>query len=361
MAVVETKTKQVTDTISKIQKAYGTTSIVQLGSNSRLNVETFPSGSLSLDFALGGGVPKGRIVEVYGPESSGKTTLTLHMIAEVQKQGGVCAFIDAEHALDPEYAKNIGVDVDALWVCQPDNGEQALGIAKLILENGGFDLIVIDSVAALVPQREIDGEIGDANVGLHARLMSQSLRILTSKISKANCTVVFINQIREKVGVMYGNPEVTTGGRALKFYASVRLDVRKVETLKKGEESFANHIKVKVVKNKIAPPFRTAEFDINFGEGISRKSEVAKLAVDMGIIDKKGGWFTYGDLKVHGLDSVKEALDDDPELMAQMIEEIRAVLSGQEIVEEVVSEETKEMYGVPAYGDIEDEDDFSEV
>lgn len=362
MAMTETKAKQVAATISAVQKEYGTTSIVQLGSNSHLNVETFPSGSLSLDFALGGGIPKGRIIEIYGPESSGKTTLALHMIAEVQKLGGVAAFIDAEHALDPEYAKNIGVDVDDLYVSQPDCGEQALGIADAILEHGGFDLIVIDSVAALVPRKEIEGEIGDANVGLHARLMSQSLRILTPKVSKSNCSIVFINQIREKVGVMYGNPETTTGGRALKFYASVRLDVRKVETLKKGDEALANHVKVKVVKNKIAPPFRSAEFDITFGEGISRKSEVAKLAVDAGVIEKHGAWFTYKDLKVQGLDSVKEELSNDPTLMEEVISDIKAVLSGQEIVEEVaepvpVPISAPEISSPAYYGEEDCEDD----
>lgn len=361
MTMTDEKAKQVAKTIGLVQKEFGASSIMQLGANSRLNVETFSSGSLSLDYALGGGIPKGRIIEIYGPESSGKTTLALHMIAEIQKNGGVAAFIDAEHALDPEYAKNIGVDVEDLYVSQPDCGEQALGIADAILENGGFDLIVIDSVAALVPKKEVEGEIGDANVGLHARLMSQSLRIMTPKISKANCSVVFINQIREKVGVMYGNPETTTGGRALKFYSSVRLDVRKVETLKKGDEAHANHVKVKVVKNKIAPPFRTAEFDITFGEGISRKSEVAKLAVDMGVVEKSGSWFTYRDLRTHGLEPIKEAITDDPALMEQMISDIKAAMNGQEVIEEVATPSVLEAdFPVPeqvsCYGDsVEDE------
>lgn len=333
------KSKKVQDTINKVQKAFGASSILQLGANAHLNVETFSSGSLSLDFALGGGVPKGRIIEIYGPESSGKTTVALHMVAEVQKEGGVCAFIDAEHALDPIYARAIGVDVDNLYVVQPDCGEQGLGIAELILENGGFDLIVVDSVAALVPKKELEGEIGDANVGLHARLMSQALRKLTPRVSKSNCSMVFINQIREKVGVMYGNPETTTGGRALKFFASVRLDVRRVETIKKGEEALANHVKVKVVKNKIAPPFKIAEFDIVFGEGISKKSEIAQLAVDMDIIQKKGGWYYYEEMKAHGIEEVKTLLNEDPDFMEEIVSAIKLKLNSQDVFEEVVPED----------------------
>lgn len=333
----EEKAKLVASTISKVQKEFGNNSIVQLGADTKMNIERFPSGSLALDHALGGGVPKGRIIEVFGPESSGKTTLTLHMIAEIQKQGGVAAFIDAEHALDPEYARNIGVDTNDLYVAQPDNGEQALSIVSAILDGGGFDLVVIDSVAALVPKAELEGDIGDARIGLHARLMSQSLRMLTGKVSKSGCTLVFINQIREKVGVMYGNPETTTGGRALKFYASVRLDVRKVETLKDGGEATANHVKVRVVKNKVAPPFRTAEFDITFGEGISRKSEVANIAVELGIIDKRGAWFSYKDIKVQGLDSIKKMIDEDEAFMDELVTAITNRMNGVE-EEEVYAE-----------------------
>ena len=325
----EAKKKEVNETVEKVQKQFGRTSIFQLGEEMHLDIETFSSGSLALDYALGGGIPKGRIVEIYGPESSGKTTLALHMIAEVQKEGGAAAFIDAEHALDPVYAKNIGVDLDDLFIAQPDYGEQAMNMIGAILDNGGFDLIVVDSVAALVPKAEIDGDIGEAHVGLHARLMSQSLRTLNPRAAKSGCTLLFINQIREKVGVMYGNPETTTGGRALKFYASVRLDVRKVETLKEGGEATANHIRVKVAKNKIAPPFRIAEFDITFGEGISRKSEVAKLAVDLGIIIKKGAWYYYGeDMKAHGLEEVKAMFDSDPSFMDEIVGRIRDALAG---------------------------------
>lgn len=325
----DVKRKEVNETVEKVQKQFGRNSIFQLGDEMHLDIATFSSGSLALDYALGGGIPKGRIVEIYGPESSGKTTLALHMIAEVQKEGGAAAFIDAEHALDPVYAKNIGVNLDDLFIAQPDNGEQAMNMIAAILDNGGFDLIVTDSVAALVPKAEIDGDIGEAHVGLHARLMSQSLRTLNPRAAKSGCTLLFINQIREKVGVMYGNPETTTGGRALKFYASVRLDVRKVETVKEGGEATANHVRVKVAKNKIAPPFRIAEFDITFGEGISRKSEVAKLAVDLGIIIKKGGWYYYGDdMKAHGLEEVKGMFEADPAFMNEIVGAIKAALAG---------------------------------
>lgn len=320
------KLKSVKSAMTEVSKLYGQESIMLLGSNTTMDVEKFSSGSLSLDYALGGGVPKGRIIEIYGPESSGKTTLALHMIAEIQRCGGAAAFIDAEHALDPEYAKNIGVKTDEVAICQPDYGEQALGIAEHLVNSGAFDLIVIDSVAALVPKAELEGEMGAANIGLQARLMSQALRKLTGPANKNKCTIVFINQIREKVGVMYGNPEVTAGGRALKFYASVRLDVRKTETLKTGQEAVANHVKVRVVKNKIAPPLKVAEFDIAFGEGIVKKTEVAELAKDMGIVVRSGPMYAYKDIKVKGMDAFKALLDSDQELMDEIVSAIKEVL-----------------------------------
>lgn len=320
------KKKAVKKVLSDIEKEYGDGSIMMLGDSKSMDVETFSSGSLQLDYALGGGIPRGRIIEVYGPESSGKTTLALHMIAEIQKEGGVAGFVDAEHALDPKYARNIGVNIDELAISQPENGEQALSIVEKLVESGNFDIVVVDSVAALVPKAEIDGDMGDANVGMHARLMSKALRKLTGIISKSNCTVVFINQLREKVGVMYGNPEVTTGGRALKFYASIRLDVRKKETLKDGGEAVANHVVVKVVKNKIAPPFRTAEFDIVFGEGICRAKEVASIAVALGIINKKGGFYSYGDEKMHGMSAVQEYFKPDTEAFNELYEKVKVAL-----------------------------------
>ena len=285
--------------LSQIEKQYGKGSVMKLGDTSHMQVETVPTGSLSLDIALGaGGVPKGRIVEIYGPESSGKTTVALHMVAEVQKRGGIAGFIDAEHALDPVYARNIGVDIDNLYISQPDNGEQALEITETMVRSGAVDIVIVDSVAALVPKAEIEGDMGDSHVGLQARLMSQALRKLTSVVSKTNCIVIFINQLREKIGVMFGNPETTTGGRALKFYASVRLDVRRTEALKQGGEVIGNHTKVKVVKNKIAPPFKEAEFDIMFGQGISTIGDILDLAANCGIVNKSGAWYAYNDAKI---------------------------------------------------------------
>ena len=294
------KLKALDAAITQIEKAYGKGSVMKLGDGSvNMNVETIPTGSLSLDIALGlGGIPKGRVVEIYGPESSGKTTVALHMIAEVQKRGGIAGFIDAEHALDPVYAKKIGVDIDNLYISQPDNGEQALEITETMVRSGAVDIIIVDSVAALVPKAEIEGDMGDSHVGLQARLMSQALRKLTGVISKSNCTVLFINQLREKVGVMFGNPETTTGGRALKFYASVRMDIRRIESLKQGGEVVGNRVRVKVVKNKIAPPFKEAEFDIMFGRGISKEGDVLDLAVKEDIVEKSGAWFAYGGAKI---------------------------------------------------------------
>ena len=309
--------------LSQIEKQFGKGAVMKLGDpSSQLNVETIPTGSLSLDLALGlGGIPKGRVIEIYGPESSGKTTVTLHMIAEVQKRGGIAGFIDAEHALDPVYAKNIGVDIDNLYISQPDSGEQALEITETMVRSGAVDIIVIDSVAALVPKAEIDGDMGDSHVGLQARLMSQALRKLTAVISKSNCTVVFINQLREKVGVMFGNPETTTGGRALKFYSSVRLDVRRIESLKQGGEVIGNRTRVKVVKNKIAPPFKEAEFDIMFGSGISREGDILDIASNLDIINKSGAWFAYEGNKIgQGRENAKLYLKENPEF-AQMIEQ----------------------------------------
>ena len=291
----------------------------------QMNVETIPTGSLSLDVALGlGGIPKGRIVEIYGPESSGKTTVTLHMIAEVQRRGGIAGFIDAEHALDPVYAKNIGVDIDNLYISQPDSGEQALEITETMVRSGAIDIVVVDSVAALVPKAEIEGEMGDSHVGLQARLMSQALRKLTAVISKSNCTVVFINQLREKVGVMFGSPETTTGGRALKFYSSVRLDVRRIESLKQGGEVIGNRTRVKVVKNKIAPPFKEAEFDIMFGQGISKEGDILDLASECGVINKSGAWFAYDGNKIgQGRENAKQFLKDNPAVCAEVEAKVR--------------------------------------
>ena len=307
--------------ISQIEKQYGRGSVMKLGeSSSELKVETVPTSSLSLDIALGqGGLPKGRIVEIYGPESSGKTTLALHCLAEVQKRGGIAGFIDAEHALDPVYAKNIGVNIDELYISQPDSGEQALDICEALVRSGAIDIVVIDSVAALVPKAEIDGDMGDSHVGLQARLMSQALRKLTGVVSKTNCIVIFINQLREKVGVMFGNPETTTGGRALKFYSSVRLDVRRVESLKQGGEVIGNHTRVKVVKNKIAPPFKQAEFDIMFGTGISKEGDILDIATDLDIVNKSGAWFAYKDEKIgQGRENAKEYLVQHPDICLEI-------------------------------------------
>lgn len=327
MASNENKKKALDAAIAKLEKDYGKGTVMKLGDPAaQVAVETVPTGSLSLDIALGmGGVPKGRIVEIYGPESSGKTTVALHMISEVQKRGGIAGFIDAEHALDPVYAKNIGVDIDELYISQPDSGDQALEIAETMVRSGAMDIIVIDSVAALVPRQEIEGDMGDSHVGLQARLMSQALRKLTPVISKSNCVVIFINQLREKVGVMFGNPETTTGGRALKFYASIRMDVRRIETLKQSGEMIGNRTRVKIVKNKIAPPFKEAEFDIMFGKGISKESDILDLAVNLGIIQKSGAWFAYNETKIgQGRENAKVFLKENPQAAAEIEQKIRA-------------------------------------
>ena len=312
--------------LSQIEKQYGKGSVMKLGDTSHMQVETVPTGSLSLDIALGaGGVPKGRIVEIYGPESSGKTTVALHMVAEVQKRGGIAGFIDAEHALDPVYARNIGVDIDNLYISQPDNGEQALEITETMVRSGAVDIVIVDSVAALVPKAEIEGDMGDSHVGLQARLMSQALRKLTSVVSKTNCIVIFITQLREKIGVMFGNPETTTGGRALKFYASVRLDVRRTEALKQGGEVIGNHTKVKVVKNKIAPPFKEAEFDIMFGQGISTIGDILDLAANCGIVNKSGAWYAYNDAKIgQGRENAKQYLKENRQICDEIERKVRA-------------------------------------
>ena len=322
----EDKFKALDAAIAQIEKQSGKGSVMKLGDNSaNMNVETVPTGSLSLDIALGlGGLPKGRIIEVYGPESSGKTTVALHCVAEVQKRGGIAGFIDAEHALDPVYARNIGVDIDNLYISQPDCGEQALEITETMVRSGAVDIVVVDSVAALVPKAEIDGDMGDSHVGLQARLMSQALRKLTAVISKSNCIVIFINQLREKVGVMFGNPETTTGGRALKFYSSVRLDVRRTESLKQAGEIVGNHVRVKVVKNKIAPPFREAEFDIMFGQGISREGDVLDLAVNAGIVNKSGAWYAYeGDKIGQGRENAKTYIHENPAFFDMLEAKVR--------------------------------------
>ena len=330
--VTENKKKALDDTILKIEKAYGKGSIMKLGESNNLAIETYPTGSISLDIALGqNGIPKGRVAEIYGPESGGKTTLALHIIAEVQRQGGIAGFIDAEHAMDPVYASKVGVDVDNLYISQPDCGEDALEIVDTLVRSGAIDIIVVDSVAALVPKKEIEGEMGDAVVGLQARLMSQALRKLTASVSKTKCSIIFINQLREKVGVMFGNPETTTGGRALKFYSSIRLDVRRIETLKLAGEATGNRVKVKVVKNKIAPPFKEAEFDIIFGEGISKEGEAVDLGVKTGVIDKSGAWFSYNGEKIgQGRENAKIYLKEHPDVMDEVYEKILKLAHSKE-------------------------------
>ena len=341
----EDKKRALDAAIAKLEKDFGKGTVMRLGDPAaQVAVETIPTGSLSLDLALGlGGVPKGRIVEIYGPESSGKTTVALHMIAEVQKRGGIAGFIDAEHALDPVYAKNIGVDIDALYISQPDSGDQALEITETMVRSGAMDIIVVDSVAALVPKQEIEGDMGDSHVGLQARLMSQALRKLTPVISKSNCVVIFINQLREKVGVMFGNPETTTGGRALKFYASVRMDVRRIETLKQSGEMVGNRTRVKIVKNKIAPPFKEAEFDIMFGKGISKEGDILDLAVKCDLVSKSGAWFAYnGDKIGQGRENAKTYLSEHPEIMEEPEQKIRA------------------HYHIGAEGDVEENEEAAE-
>ena len=326
------KIKALEAAIGHLEKEFGKGTVMKLGeSQARMNIEAVPTGSLSLDIALGlGGIPKGRIIEIYGPESSGKTTVALHMIAEVQKRGGIAGFVDAEHALDPVYARNIGVDIDNLYISQPDSGEQALEIAETMVRSGAVDIIVVDSVAALTPQAEIDGDMGDSHMGLQARLMSQALRKLTATVSKTKCIVIFINQLREKIGVMFGNPETTTGGRALKFYASVRMDVRRTETLKASGEVIGNRTRIKIVKNKVAPPFKEAQFDIMFGKGISRSGDILDLAVGSDIIDKSGAWFSYEGTKLgQGRDAAKQMVADNPELAEELETKIKEAMKAK--------------------------------
>ena len=344
----EEKQKALEAALSQIERQFGKGSVMKLGDPaSQMNVETIPTGSLSLDIALGlGGIPKGRIIEIYGPESSGKTTVTLHMIAEVQKRGGIAGFIDAEHALDPAYAQAIGVDVDNMYISQPDYGEQALEIAETMVRSGAIDLVVIDSVAALVPKAEIEGEMGDAQVGKQARMMSQALRKLTGAIGKTNCTVIFINQLREKIGVFYGSPETTTGGNALKYYSSVRIDIRRIEQIKNGGEIIGNRTRAKIVKNKIAPPFKTAEFDIMFGEGVSFEGDVVDLAVEAGVINKSGAWYSYDGNKIgQGRENAKIYLQENPEICKKIDQMIREHfnLKGTASESDIRSEKKKPM------------------
>ena len=346
-APTDDKKKALETTVSQIKKQFGAGAIMKLGENASMSVSAVSTGSLTLDMALGiGGVPKGRIIEIYGPESSGKTKVALHVVAEVQKLGGEAAFIDAEHALDPVYAKALGVDIDTLLVSQPDYGEQALEITEALVRSGAVDVVVVDSVAALVPKNEIDGEMGDSHVGLQARLMSQALRKLSGAIAKSNCIVIFINQLREKVGVMYGNPETTPGGRALKFYASVRIDIRRVESLKEGTDVIGNHTRCKVVKNKVAPPFKTAEFDILYGKGISKESEIIELGVILDIINKSGSWFSYGEQRIgQGKDKVREFLAENPDIAAEIEEKIKATLQDKPL-DEIDAENIDEATGL---------------
>lgn len=344
--MTDEKKKALDAALGQIEKDFGKGAVMKLGeATADMHVETYPTGCLSLDLALGvGGIPKGRVVEIYGPESSGKTTVALHMVAEVQKLGGIAGFIDAEHALDPVYAKRIGVDVDNLYISQPDNGEQALEITETMVRSGAIDIVIVDSVAALVPKAEIEGDMGDSHVGLQARLMSQALRKLTGVISRSNCIVIFINQLREKVGISFGNPETTTGGRALKFYATIRLDVRKGETLKQGGVMIGNHTKVKVVKNKVAPPFKTAEFDIMFGEGISREGTILDLAAEVSVVQKSGAWYSYNGEKIgQGRENAKQYLRDNPEICEEIDKKVRVHYGlGAEQTEETVEKTEKE-------------------
>lgn len=329
--VTEGKNKALGLALDQIEKQFGKGSIMKLGESQKVNVECISTGSLSLDIALGGGIPKGRVIEIYGPESSGKTTLSLHAIASIQKEGGTAAFIDAEHALDPAYAKRIGVDIDNLLLSQPDNGEQALEIAETLVRSNAVDLIVVDSVAALVPRAEIEGEMGDSHMGLQARLMSQALRKLTGVISRSKTTVIFINQIRMKIGVMFGNPETTTGGNALKFYASVRMDIRRIAQIKQGEEIIGNRTRVKVVKNKIAPPFRQAEFDIMYNKGISVSGDVLDLATEKGIVEKAGAWFAYGGNNIaQGREGAKKYLEENPKVLEEITKKVKATATKEE-------------------------------
>ena len=344
------KKKALEAALGQIEKQYGKGAVMRLGDpDAQMKVETIPTGSISLDLALGqGGIPKGRIIEIYGPESSGKTTVTLHMIAEVQKRGGIAGFIDAEHALDPVYAKNIGVDIDNLYISQPDSGEQALEIAETMVRSGAIDIVVVDSVAALVPKAEIEGDMGDAHMGLQARLMSQALRKLTAVISKSNCVVIFINQLREKLGVMFGNPETTTGGRALKFYSSVRLDVRRIESIKQGGEVIGNRTRVKIVKNKVAPPFKEAEFDIMFGKGISMVGDILDVATNADIIVKSGAWFAYKGEKIgQGRENAKQYLEDNPAVLAEIDKAVREYY-GLDADKNSVSKDDKDAEEAPA-------------
>lgn len=337
----ENKLKALESAMAQIERNYGKGAVMKLGDNTHLNVETVPSGSLSLDIALGvGGVPKGRVVEVYGPESGGKTTVALHMVAEVQKRGGIAGFIDAEHALDPVYAKKIGVDIDNLYISQPDTGEQALEITETMVRSGAIDIVIVDSVAALVPKAEIEGDMGDSHVGLQARLMSQALRKLTAIIGKTSCTVIFINQLREKVGVMFGNPETTTGGRALKYYSSIRLEVRRGEQIKKDGEAIGNRTRIKVVKNKVAPPFREAEVDIIYGEGISREGDILDLAAKEDIVNKSGAWYAYDGNKIgQGRENAKTYLKEHPDVMAEIEQKVREKFS-----KEIKSDEEESVF-----------------
>ena len=321
------KKKALESAISQLERSYGKGTVIKMGESANINIGSVSTGSIGLDLALGiGGLPKGRIIEIFGPESSGKTTVALHAIAEVQKEGGEAAFIDAEHALDPVYAKNLGVNIDELLVSQPDSGEQALEVCEALVRSGAIDIVVIDSVAALVPQQELEGDMGASHVGLHARLMSQALRKLSGSIANSNCVVIFINQLREKVGVMYGNPETTTGGRALKFYASVRIDIRKSEALKNGATIYGNRVKCKVVKNKVAPPFKVAEFDIIYGKGISKTGEIIDMGIDLGIVEKSGSWFYYnGERLAQGKDNAKKIIEESPELLKEIEDKIKTL------------------------------------